>query len=819
MSRAEGGQRTKHVGLVTQQRRLRHLRSLSARNIIVERSKADKDALMETYFTLHLTPSSEGFYTSEKVQDSLNPTWRSFDLQQSGVNVDFSRSCFLVRVWGGRKGDYRLIIEWKVNLKELCYLGERIHKDGLKYQPNTIIFGMFEGFYSSADNIADTDRNVHNDFKESVEVEQNSAIFCYGIYSLGRLHTTQRAICQTKSSESKVRCAIMEKLTRAEARTKLLSSKETLLLKVNLLRDELEQRRLLLEAETVICKKETAKVQNAVEEMRDKTKQLQKDWEQLRKDKQQLHEQREESRKLHHQYRERKTTLISELADIYPIVELGKNHAILGIKLPNAENYAGSDDTATATALGHTCHLILMVARFLQLPLRYPMMHCGSRSVVRDHITEQLAERDRDFPLFSRGKERFQFNYAVYLLNRNIAQLRFALGLPTTDLRMTLPNLKSLLETKWGVKVTSPSVLQVEPAVVSQHQLSPGSQGSSGSEVAIPGADAPHQYPSQYSETPASIASEVTPDAQQDNDGIPHSPPPPYQSSDDQSINSEGASIGESAGSLAETGIAINKALQHTVQYADDHNSVVEEDPLSTSPSLHSNDASGAFPVLEGSSNSTVKEQSEQLENDMQNDRTTLEIPNKGAMGDAISIEQGCHNVPTPNRTENDPCDSQDAAALPSQVDSSHIPKDNGNHLHQYGDEPLHQNTKNNISASPTVIQGNENHHNHNSHIERSSAASKENIPTTVASSQQVPSTVSSQNQCQENARLEEGGGNNNAGMDDPMEVQRLMDSLGVIDGMFQFEDLGSRTDALDDARTGSFSSFRKPNASGGSLN
>ena len=56
------------------------------------------------------------------------------------------------------------------------------------------------------------------------------------------------------------------------------------------------------------------------------------------------------------------------------------------------------------------------------------------------------------FPLYSRGKERFQFNYALYLLNRNIAQLRFAMGLQTTDLRATLPNLKSLLELKWGIR-------------------------------------------------------------------------------------------------------------------------------------------------------------------------------------------------------------------------------------------------------------------------------------------------------------------------------------------------------------------------------
>ena len=28
------------------------------------------------------------------------------------------------------------------------------------------------------------------------------------------------------------------------------------------------------------------------------------------------------------------------------------------------------------------------------------------------------------FPLYSKGKERFQFSYGVYLLNKNIAQVR-----------------------------------------------------------------------------------------------------------------------------------------------------------------------------------------------------------------------------------------------------------------------------------------------------------------------------------------------------------------------------------------------------------
>lgn len=49
------------------------------------------------------------------------------------------------------------------------------------------------------------------------------------------------------------------------------------------------------------------------------------------------------------------------------------------------------------------------------------------------------------FPLFTRGRDKLQFNYAVYLLNKNIAQLRWYCGISTTDLRTTLPNLETLL--------------------------------------------------------------------------------------------------------------------------------------------------------------------------------------------------------------------------------------------------------------------------------------------------------------------------------------------------------------------------------------
>ena len=57
------------------------------------------------------------------------------------------------------------------------------------------------------------------------------------------------------------------------------------------------------------------------------------------------------------------------------------------------------------------------------------------------------------FPLFSKNRERYQFDYGVYLLNKNVAQLRHYCSLPTTDLRATLQNLMTLMQLKLGAKL------------------------------------------------------------------------------------------------------------------------------------------------------------------------------------------------------------------------------------------------------------------------------------------------------------------------------------------------------------------------------
>uniref|UniRef100_A0A4W3HS70 C2 domain-containing protein n=1 Tax=Callorhinchus milii TaxID=7868 RepID=A0A4W3HS70_CALMI len=107
------------------QRRLRHLRSIAARNVV----NKNGFHLLDTYFSLHLCDDMKifkAFYTSEVIKDSLNPTWRSLDFGLMPDHLDTSVSCIVVRIWGGKMGQYCLLIEWKVNLDGLKYLGQQV---------------------------------------------------------------------------------------------------------------------------------------------------------------------------------------------------------------------------------------------------------------------------------------------------------------------------------------------------------------------------------------------------------------------------------------------------------------------------------------------------------------------------------------------------------------------------------------------------------------------------------------------------------------------------------------------------------------------
>ncbi|XP_049538046.1 UV radiation resistance-associated gene protein isoform X1 [Anopheles darlingi] len=121
-------------------------------------------------------------------------------------------------------------------------------------------------------------------------------------------------------------------------------------------------------------------------------------------------------------------------------------YTINDVPLPNAESYPDSTPAlALSVALGFVAQAVRMCSKVLDIPLRNPVKLDGSRSKIVDTI-KVLPTTDREFPLFCRsGPAPNAVLYAVYLLNQNISQLKFQLGMSRGDPRATLANLESIL--------------------------------------------------------------------------------------------------------------------------------------------------------------------------------------------------------------------------------------------------------------------------------------------------------------------------------------------------------------------------------------
>ncbi|XP_046752213.1 UV radiation resistance-associated gene protein isoform X2 [Diprion similis] len=457
--------------LATQQLRLRNLIQVIGYNLKVEDST---DAKGWFYYTLHRTNMSSPLYSSEPI-DNTCPKWASLDVPVLHATGHSAASDIVLRLW--RKTDVQgtstdvTILACRLSLTGLVYLGTKLPSNlDSCLKDNSLIFHLQGGYFTPPCcclNPPELKRYIGMSV-QTVDVRDS-----YTVNKLCSLRSKMQALKQ----QSEAARALRDRIALGyESQNQVVYPQSTLnrLLQPKQasrkkraeslrIRKELEVARFrtkLLDQERI---KKVGEIRtlnqvhaSIVEENQDHGSELMEKYRELNRDIERLREWRQSQTEIREAYAytttrlaHRRMQLISELGLIYPISRLEDDrYTINNVHLPDSEELDSCKDTQVAVALGSVAHTTQMIANFLNIPTRYPIIHCASRSKVIDHITENIPDKDRQFPLFSRGKDKLQFHYAVYLLNKNIAQLRWYCGLPTVDLRATLPNLASLISIK-----------------------------------------------------------------------------------------------------------------------------------------------------------------------------------------------------------------------------------------------------------------------------------------------------------------------------------------------------------------------------------
>ncbi|KAF5281404.1 hypothetical protein FQA39_LY17800 [Lamprigera yunnana] len=492
-----GMQRCRHwMPLFTQQLRLRHLYQIMVYNVTSGGSGSSY------YYTLHLTTMCAPFYTSEK-SESLNPKWKELDPESF---VYSSISAFVIRIWKTQENDVDVVIlTWCINLSGLTYLGVKLSEiQPDSFRKNSVILHLRGGYFTSSVTLCNdlpkplpfiNRLNISSDGSDTkvfrhtkTKTFKNEVKHSYSVQKLQKVHSLQLNIKNQSLDVQKLRDDIVSKCGLCNGngikqatqvpRRKHSSQLLTMMSLNKMLQLEekptIEQRQQIIN----ICKQvEIAKFRTKllshekdrqsaylrqlkrnhsmlVEENEEKGYLLMENYRILRRDSDKLKEWSSKQIQLKEiflqtqaQLQHRRQQLMKQLLFMYPIEQLSpRKYNIGGIYLPDSDMLNDSADGSISIALGYTSHILLMCSLFLQVPLRYNISFFGSRSYITDHINTALLDRDRDFPLYTKGKDKMQFNYAVYLLNKDIGQLRWMCGQHTPDLRATLSNLHSLLQ-------------------------------------------------------------------------------------------------------------------------------------------------------------------------------------------------------------------------------------------------------------------------------------------------------------------------------------------------------------------------------------
>ncbi|KAK1752713.1 UV radiation resistance associated protein [Echria macrotheca] len=389
--------------------------------------------LADAFFTLHTADEEDPIYTSEIIQRGTNFNFRFFELSEQDPSVTRSPQV-TIKVWIKRLGLWSLFLVDEVDLRALNWLGTLSET---RFPPNSLVFHLVDGIYSL---------DLSNKYPPPKPVPPIPTSSYNALIRLSTLDNSIQDALATQEALTQQITSFLEKQPRndvPEAEDRLAQVNRYVSLqgravssarkKNGEIKASIAARRAAIAEGRAAQKRAEKDVENAAEKLK-QSKEL------AIKTKEQIHGQRRR--------------ICEDLSSIYNInpVPLGPplSFQICGIPLPNTTydpSFRSTSEDTLSAALGHVARLTDFLHYYLAVVLPYPIQVFGSRSSIRDDIS-QLSDPQREFPLYvPRGgsSAQFRFDYGWFLLNKDIEALCASQGLKVVDIRHTLPNLKYLL--------------------------------------------------------------------------------------------------------------------------------------------------------------------------------------------------------------------------------------------------------------------------------------------------------------------------------------------------------------------------------------
>ncbi|KAJ5745951.1 hypothetical protein N7520_011133 [Penicillium odoratum] len=401
-----------------------------------------KSRMADTWVSIHCDGVHEPVYISEVVNKATNPSFRSFDLNFCGPGVS-RRDTLTLKLWAktDEMTEYILLVELQLHLRSLQFLGKTIESFHHPLPANSILFHFPDGVYTNFTDLPSVEPPLGG---AGHRANTGATLSTSSYDSLMRLANLDECVQDALATREKLEVQICDILKKnedalatqsdaAKAQDRLASIKQAIAIERKQIRASARRKADLI-ASIKSRKEAMDQGRTAQEKARSHLPDAQ---EKLVSSEQLLHHNSEDTKG---QIRR----IAEDLMNIYPIEPIPDKtlaFTIAGLPLPNSD-FDNIDREVVAAALGFTAHLVYLLSFYLSVAIPYPVSPNQSISLIQDQISADLPQRV--FPLYPVSVH-YRFEYAVFLLNKNIEFLLNKTGIRGLDIRHTLPNLKYLL--------------------------------------------------------------------------------------------------------------------------------------------------------------------------------------------------------------------------------------------------------------------------------------------------------------------------------------------------------------------------------------